>query len=90
MSHSAQHKLSAAQPEKDGLAHSIDTLNPRFRDSDSYTQVPRHVLLEVEHFFAVYKDFEEERTKVLGWKDQDAAREIIRSSHQRHLESSAS
>lgn len=66
------------------------TGNPRFSDSDSYTQVPRHVLLEVEHFFAVYKDLEEKRTKVLGWKDRDAAREVIRSSHQRYLESSES
>ena len=66
------------------------TGNPRFSGSDSYSQVPRHVLLEVEHFFAVYKDLEETRTKVLGWKDRDAAREIIRSSHQRYLESSAS
>jgi inorganic pyrophosphatase len=29
-------------------------------------------------------------TRVLGWKDRDAAREIIRSSHQRYMESSAS
>jgi inorganic pyrophosphatase len=43
-------------------------------------------LLEVEHFFSVYKDLEGKRTKALGWKDLDAAQAYIRTSHQRYME----
>jgi inorganic pyrophosphatase len=39
--------------------------------------------LEVAHFFSVYKDLEGKRTKVLGWKDREAAYAVIRSSHER-------
>jgi inorganic pyrophosphatase len=47
-------------------------------------------LLEVEHFFSVYKDLEGKRTKVLGWKDRDTAQEIIRASHRRYFEGNVS
>lgn len=59
------------------------TGNPRFSKIQDYTQIQPHVLREVEHFFSIYKDLEGKRTKVLGWKDRDAAHEIIRVSHQR-------
>jgi inorganic pyrophosphatase len=32
---------------------------------------------------SIYKGLEGKRTKVLGWKDRDAAHAIIQSSHQR-------
>lgn len=38
---------------------------------------------KIEHFFAVYKDLETTQTEVLGWKDRDAARAVIQSSHKR-------
>ncbi len=64
---------------------SYATANPRFREIDSYTQVQKHILLEIEHFFSVYKDLEGKQTKVIGWKDRDAAFEVIRSSHDRFM-----
>lgn len=57
--------------------------NPRVRDVRNYTDVMPHILREVEHFFSVYKNLEDKRTEVLGWKDCDAAYEIIRTSHTR-------
>ena len=59
------------------------TANPRFANIQNYTEVQPHVLLEVAHFFSVYKDLEGKRTKVLGWKDREAAYAVIRSSHER-------
>jgi inorganic pyrophosphatase len=79
--------LDQGVPDEKVLAYA--TGNPRFGDVDSYTQVPSHFLLEVEHFFSVYKDLEGKRTKALGWKDRDAAQECIRASYQRYLESNA-
>ena len=63
--------------------------NPRFSGIQSYTEIQPHVLLEVEHFFSVYKDLEGKQTKVLGWKDREAAYEVIRSSHERFIHSAA-
>ena len=57
--------------------------NPRFSSIQSYTEIEPHILLEIEHFFSVYKKLEVTKTKVLGWKDREAAYEVIRSSHER-------
>ena len=77
--------LDQGVPDEKILAYA--TGNPRFNGIENYTEVIPHVLLEVEHFFSVYKDMEGKRTKVLGWRDRDAAQESIRSSHQRYFES---
>ena len=63
------------------------TGNPRFSDVQNYTEIHPHILLEVEHFFSVYKELERQETKVLGWKDREAAYEVIRSSHERFIHS---
>ena len=80
--------LDQGVPDEKILAYA--TGNPRFSKMENYTQVQQHVLREIEHFFSIYKDLEGKRTKALGWKGQDRAQEVIRSSHQRYLESSGS
>lgn len=79
--------LDQGVPDEKIVAYA--TGNPRFSSIDSYTQVHEHVLREVEHFFSIYKDLEGKRTKVLGWKDRDAAMEVIQSSHKRYLDRKA-
>ena len=79
--------LDQGVPDEKIVAYA--TGNPRFLDIDSYTQVPQHVLREIEHFFSVYKDLEGKRTKVLGWQDRARAQEVIRASHQRYMERNA-
>jgi inorganic pyrophosphatase len=59
------------------------TGNPRFTGINDYTEVQPHIVREVAHFFSICKDLEGKRTKVLGWKDRDAAHEIIQLSHTR-------
>jgi inorganic pyrophosphatase len=59
--------------------------NPRYVDLENYTDIRPHILREIEHFFAVYKDLEDKQTKVLGRKDRDAAYAVIRSSHERFI-----
>jgi inorganic pyrophosphatase len=80
--------LDQGAPDKKILAYA--TGNPRFKGIESYTEVPPHVLLEIEHFFSVYKDMEGKRTEALGWKVRKTAQESIRASHQRYLQSNAS
>lgn len=56
--------------------------NPRFTGIDHYNQIPRHMLLEIEHFFSVYKDLEGKLTSVLGWKDVSDAQQMITRCHE--------
>ena len=76
--------LDQGVPDEKILAFA--TGNPRVKDIQNYTEVLPHVLREVEHFFSVYKDLEGKQTEVLGWKDREAAYEVIRTSHARFLE----
>lgn len=79
--------LDQGVPDEKVLAYA--TGNPRFSGIATYTEIQQHVLREIEHFFSVYKDLEGKRTKVLGWKDLDAALEIIRGSHRRYVQKQA-
>ena len=53
------------------------------------SDVPQHLLLEIEHFFKVYKDLEQKKTGVEGWQGLDAALRIIEESQQRYRTGSA-
>jgi inorganic pyrophosphatase len=74
--------LDQGIPDEKVLAYA--TGNPRFSEITNYTDIQQHFLREVEHFFAVYKDLEGKRTKVLGWKNCDATWDCIESSHKRY------
>jgi len=50
-------------------------------------QVPPHLLDEIEHFFTIYKDLEQKKVTVEGWKDRQAAIKIIEQAQRRHTES---
>ncbi len=59
--------------------------NPRHAEVKNYTDVYPHLLKEIAHFFAIYKDLEGKRTKMIGWEDVDKAHTIINESHDRYL-----
>ncbi len=58
------------------------TGNPRLSEIQNYTEIQSHILREVEQFFSVSEDLEGKETRVLGWKDREAAYEVIRNSHE--------
>jgi inorganic pyrophosphatase len=60
------------------------TGNARFAQIENYTEVEPHVLLEIAHFFSIYKDLEGKRTEALGWKDRQIARQTVETAHQRY------
>lgn len=62
------------------------TGNPRYSQIRHYTEIPRHMLLEIEHFFSIYKDLEGKRTEVVGWKDLQSAHMMIAACHERFLQ----
>lgn len=58
----------------------VPSRDPIFQDYHDITDIPKHFLAEVAHFFEVYKDLEGMRTKPIGWEDAAAAKaEVMRS-----------
>jgi inorganic pyrophosphatase len=40
-------------------------------------QVPEHMLVEIEHFFNVYKTLENKITETEGWEGEDSAAKVV-------------
>src|SRR5919106_416814 len=51
--------------------------DPVWREAESLDDVPAHLLRELEHFFAIYKDLEDKKTAVKGWRDASEALQVI-------------
>lgn len=54
--------------------------DPRFAEMMNLSDLPAHLLKEVEYFFEVYKDLEGKETAVFGWHDREKAYSIVRSA----------
>ena len=82
----------AGQDEK-LLAVPSSWLTQRYDGVKNYTDLPEITLKQIEHFFATYKDLEDQKwVKVLGWGDAAAARQLLIEGIERNtasLESSA-
>lgn len=57
--------------------------DPLWNHIERLQDVPPHLLREIEHFFAVYKDLEEKKTGVEGWEGREAAEAAIAESRRR-------
>jgi inorganic pyrophosphatase len=74
------------QGVKDEKILAVASGNPVYQEVRDYTDVYSHVLLEIAHFFSIYKDLEGKRTKMDGWQSADSAKQVIEASHQRYLD----
>jgi inorganic pyrophosphatase len=75
--------------QKDEKILSVANNNPRFAEIRDYSGVWPHMLLEISHFFATYKDLEGKRAIVSGWRDAKHACHVIKESHERFLQTAA-
>jgi inorganic pyrophosphatase len=57
--------------------------DPMWNHLESLADVPPHLLKEIEHFFAIYKELESKKTGVEGWEDRAAAERVIEESRAR-------
>lgn len=64
----------------------VPTNDPRYNDVNSLEDIPAHILKEISHFFQVYKDLENKKTVIEGWKDAAFAEKLYQESIQRHNE----
>ena len=60
--------------------------NPRYNDVTNYQEIYPHILKEITHFFATYKDLEGKRVEVHGWRDANVARELVTRAQKAYTE----
>ncbi|MFD0867747.1 MULTISPECIES: inorganic diphosphatase [Paenibacillus] len=58
--------------------------DPRYDGVNSLEDIPQHKLKEIAHFFEVYKDLENKKTVIEGWKDAAFAANLYQECLDRH------
>jgi len=64
----------------------VPLYDPLWNHIESISDVPPHLLKEIEHFFSIYKELEEKKTGVEGWENRESAIRVIKGSQQRYKE----
>lgn len=62
----------------------VPVSDPRMSHIKSITQISKHVLEEIAHFFEVYKQLEGKKVEILGWKDSTVAKKKIKEAIARY------
>jgi inorganic pyrophosphatase len=65
------------QGKEDEKLLAVGTNNPIYRSVTDYEQLYPHLLLEIQHFFTVYKELEAKSSRVTGWQNAEAARSVV-------------
>ncbi len=60
--------------------------DPFWNHIENLSDVPPHLLKEIEHFFSIYKDLEEKKVGIEGWEGRPQAVKAIKSSIKRYWE----
>ena len=72
------------QGKEDEKILAVGTNNPIFDDMHDYSKLYPHLLLEIEHFFSMYKELEAKTTKIVGWQDAAKARATVSECQERY------
>jgi inorganic pyrophosphatase len=46
--------------------------------------VPQHLLDEIAHFFAIYKELEQKLVEVRGWRSREDALRVVAEARERY------
>ncbi len=72
--------LMEDQGQDDHKVLGVPTGDPLWVDAHDLDDVPAHLLRELEHFFSVYKELEDKKTAVLGWRPAAEAFSVIEAA----------
>src|SRR5436190_14353547 len=72
------------QGKEDEKVLAVGLNNPIFTNVKEYADLYPHLLLEIEHFFSMYKELESKTTRIIGWEDAATAREIVNECRDRY------
>ena len=64
----------------------VPLTDPHWNYIHQIDQVPPHLLREIEHFFAVYKQLEDKTVETFGWRDAYVGHVILDQAIQRNAE----
>ncbi len=64
----------------------VPVMDPFWSHIKRLSDVPPHLLKEIEHFFSIYKELEKKKTGIEGWEDREQAVKIIKASQLRFKE----
>jgi inorganic pyrophosphatase len=62
----------------------VPVTDPYWNRLNELSDVNPHLLIEIKHFFSIYKDLEDKKVGVEDWEDRERAIEIIRESQERY------
>ncbi|MBT8215699.1 MAG: inorganic diphosphatase [Acidimicrobiia bacterium] len=69
--------LMEDQGRSDHKILGVPVADPLWSGASDLDAVPAHLLRELEHFFAVYKDLEDAKTATIGWRPVEEAEATI-------------
>jgi len=64
----------------------VPVSDPIWNKLNSLEEVNPHIIKEIEHFFSVYKDLEEQKVGIEGWENKASAIATIKESQKRYLD----
>ncbi len=80
--------LDRGEPDQKILAVAVN--DPEHAQIHNHKDISPHILREIEHFFAIYKELEGIKTKVAGWRDPAHAHKAITDGHRRFVKNQKS
>jgi inorganic pyrophosphatase len=72
------------QGKADEKVLAVGVNNPIYKNVKDYSELYPHILLEIEHFFSIYKELEAKTTRIVGWQDAERSREMISECQERY------
>jgi inorganic pyrophosphatase len=75
--------LMEDQGQPDHKVLGVPEGDPLWAGAADLEDIPGHLLRELEHFFAIYKDLEDKKTAALGWRPLSEAIDIITEARDR-------
>jgi inorganic pyrophosphatase len=61
----------------------VPVTDPYWNRLNELSDVNPHLLLEIKHFFSIYKDLEDKKVGVEDWEDRERALQVIQESQER-------
>ena len=66
---------------------SIALNDPTYRNITDVNEVPKHLLVEIEHFFTSYKLLENKHVRSFGWDNAAVAVEAVKHGFEQYKKS---
>ncbi|HEX2953957.1 MAG TPA: inorganic diphosphatase [Bacillota bacterium] len=62
---------------------SVASVDPRFDGIGQLSDLPAHMLREIEYFFSIYKELEGKTSLVSGWMERAEAMEVLEAAYRK-------